>query len=221
GADVTRAEVLLDQAEVAMATKDFGKVKGLAADAHDAVREATLIKTVRDAFASLQMDRDDLKNLGADIAGFEQTLVQLGAAIEGQDVGAARRLVAEARHTAETARDAHFRAVMENSLQIVLANAARGLDPQVARQLLREVDDDGSATRESLRSTAAEILGQARGEVARAKADGIAVEAAEQMLTDAETSYSEARYGDTIYAGKACISEVEELASASLEAKRQ
>src|SRR5207249_62154 len=137
GADVTRAEVLLDQAEVAMATKDFGKVKGLATDAHDAVREATLIKTVRDAFASLQMDRDDLKNLGADIAGFEQTLVQLGAAIEGQDVGAARRLVAEARHTAETSRDAHFRAVMENSLQIVLANAARGLDPQVARQLLR------------------------------------------------------------------------------------
>src|SRR5439155_1062779 len=141
GADVRRAEVILDQAEVAMATKDFGKVKGLANDAHDSVREATLIKTVRDAFASLQMDRDDLKNLGADIAGFEQTLVQLGAAIEGQDVGAARRLVAEARHTAETSRDAHFRAVMENSLQIVLANAARGLDPQVARQLLREVDD--------------------------------------------------------------------------------
>src|SRR5205814_509372 len=130
GADVTRAEVLLDQAEVAMATKDFGKVKGLATDAHDAVREATLIKTVRDAFASLQMDRDDLKNLGADIAGFEQTMVRLGAALEGQDVGAARRLVAEARHTAETSRDAHFRAVMENSLQIVLANAARGLDPQ-------------------------------------------------------------------------------------------
>src|SRR5213076_2847780 len=296
GADVRRAEV-------AMATKDFGKVKGLANDAHDSVREATLIKTVRDAFASLQMDRDDLKNLGADIAGFEQTLVQLGAAIEGQDVGAARRLVTAARHTAESVRDAHFRTVMENSLQIVLANAARGLDPQVARQLLREVDEaihlgrpidmqalidrrmadqdteaqerlnvrvlqarddivalrqsgqndtvglegkladaamavearrlvqadalldsvehDVSATRESLRSTAAEILGQARGEVARAKADGIAVEAAEQMLTDAETSYSEARYGDTIYAGKACISEVEELAQASLEAKRQ
>src|SRR5437763_1503110 len=84
GADVTRAEVLLDQAEVAMATKDFGKVKGLATDAHDAVREATLIKTVRDAFASLQMDRDDLKNLGADIAGYEQTLVRLGAALGGQ-----------------------------------------------------------------------------------------------------------------------------------------
>src|SRR5206468_1396197 len=87
--------------------------------------------------------------------------------------------------------------------------------------LLDSVEHDISATRESLRSTAAETLGQARGEVARGRADGIVLEAAEQMLTDAETSYSEARYGDTIYAGKACISEVEELARASLEAKRQ
>ena len=303
GADVSRAEVILDQAEVAMATKEFAKVKGLAKDAHDAVREATLLRTVREAFASLQLDRDELKNLGADIATFEQTLVRLGGAIEGGDVGTARRLVAEARHTAESARDAHFRAVMENSLQIVLANAARGLDPQVARQLLQEVDDaihlgkpidmqalidkrmadqdtatqerlnarilqarddivalrqsgqndtvalegkladaasavesrrlvqadalldsiehDIAATRESLRSTAAEILGQARGEVARAKADGIAVEAAEQMLVDAQNSYSEARYGDTIYAGKACISEVEELARADIEARQR
>src|SRR2546430_17437003 len=30
---------------------------------------------------------------------------------------------------------------MERSLQIILANATRGLDPVVARQLLREVDD--------------------------------------------------------------------------------
>src|SRR5207244_11182853 len=33
--------------------------------------------------------------------------------------------------------------------------------------------------------------------------------------------YSEARYGDTIYAGKACISEVEELAQANADSKRQ
>src|SRR5207244_568248 len=87
--------------------------------------------------------------------------------------------------------------------------------------LLDSIEHDISATRESLRSTAAEILGQARGEVARARADGIPVDAADQMLKDAETSYSEARYGDTIYAGKACISEVEELAQANADAKRQ
>src|SRR5205807_2336508 len=80
---------------------------------------------------------------------------------------------------------------------------------------LDSIEHDISATRESLRSTAAEVLGQARGEVARAKADGIPIDAADQMLKDAETSYSEARYGDTIYAGKACISEVEELAQAN------
>src|SRR2546428_8255546 len=72
-----------------------------------------------------------------------------------------------------------------------------------------------------MRSSAAEVLGQARGEVARAKADGIQVDAAAQMLRDAETSYSEARYGDTIYAGKACISEVEELAHAAADTKRK
>src|SRR5436189_78068 len=87
--------------------------------------------------------------------------------------------------------------------------------------LLDSIEHDISATRESLRSTAAEILGQARGEVARARADGIPVDAADQMLKDAETSYSEARYGDTIYAGKACISEVEELAQANADSKRQ
>src|SRR5436309_2401109 len=202
--------------------------------------------------------------------------------------GTASARRAPTRRRAESTRETHFRTIMERSLQIILANATRGLDPVVARQLLREVDDaitlgkavdmqalidqrmedqdaktegklnervlrarddivalrqagqtdtvalegkladaaiamqegrylqsdalldsiehDISATRESLRSTAAEILGQARGEVARATADGIPVDAADQMLKDAETSYSEARYGDTIYAGKACIS---------------
>src|SRR5438046_9788195 len=80
--------------------------------------------------------------------------------------------------------------------------------------LLDSIEHDISATRESLRSTAAEILGQARGEVARARADGIPVDAADQMLKDAETSYSEARYGDTIYGGKAFISQVEAVARA-------
>src|SRR5205807_1928465 len=87
--------------------------------------------------------------------------------------------------------------------------------------LLDSIEHDISATRESLRSTAAEVRGQARGEVARAKADGIPIDAADQMLKDAETSYSEARYGDTIYAGKACNTEVEELAQANADSKRK
>ena len=303
GADVGRAEEILERAEDALATKEYGKVHGLAKDAHDAVREASLLKTVRGAFASLQLDGQELRTLGADVGAFEHTLVELGKAIERNDLAAARRLVAEARHAAEASRDAHFRAVMERSLQIILANAARGLDPLVARQLLQEVDDaihlgksvdiqtlidqrmadqeaqmgeqlnarvirarddivalrqsgqnetmglegkladaaiaiqdrrllpadtlldsiehDIAATRELLRSAAAEVLGEARGALTRAKADGVPVEAAERMLQDAETSYSESRYGDTIYAGKACNSEVEELARAATDSRRR
>src|SRR3989442_7081107 len=87
--------------------------------------------------------------------------------------------------------------------------------------LLDGVEHDVFATRELLRSAAAEVLGQARGEVARARAGGTGVETANRMLKDAEASYSEARYGDTIYAGKACISEVEELARSSADTKRK
>ncbi len=300
---MSHAEAILDDAGKALAAKEYGKVRALAKDAHDAVREASLLQTVRDAFASLQVDAEDLRDLGADAADFEQILVDLTKAVEARDLQAARRLVGRARHAAESARDSHFRAIMEQSLQIILLNASRGLDPALARQLLKDVDDavslgkkldmqalidkrmadadaetesklnvrvlqarddivalrqggqndtvglegkladaaigiqerrffhadalldnvehDIFATRELMRSSAAEVLGQARGEVARAKADGIQVDAAAQMLRDAETSYSEARYGDTIYAGKACISEVEEFAVAAADSKRK
>src|SRR5207245_1284281 len=87
--------------------------------------------------------------------------------------------------------------------------------------LLDGVEHDVFATRELLRSAAAEVLGQARGEVARARAGGIGVETANRMWKDAEASYSEARYGDTIYAGKACMSEVEELARSTADTKRK
>src|SRR5207244_12238877 len=68
-------------------------------------------------------------------------LVELGKAIEGNDLPTARRLVPQARHRAESTRETHFRTIMERSLQIILANATSGLDPVVARQLLREGDD--------------------------------------------------------------------------------
>src|SRR3989441_929424 len=141
GVDVSRAEAILDEAEIALVAKEYGKVRGLAKDAHDAVREASLLQTVRNAFASLQVDAEDLRDLGADAADFEQILVDLTKAVEAKDLAAARRLVGRARHSAESARDSHFRTIMEQSLQIILMNAARGLDPAVARQLLKEVDD--------------------------------------------------------------------------------
>src|SRR2546426_1116925 len=303
-----RAETILDRAaaDVEAARRDgvnIAEARKALTQARDALRRgvyADIPLLAQRARGSLQEARRDA---GADAADFEQILVDLTKAVEAKDLQAARRLVGRARHAAESARDSHFRAIMEQSLQIILLNASRGLDPALARQLLKDVDDavslgkkldmqalidkrmadadaetesklnmrviqarddivalrqggqndtvglegkladaaigiqerrffhadalldnvehDIFATRELMRSSAAEVLGQARGEVARAKADGIQVDAAAQMLRDAETSYSEARYGDTIYAGKACISEVEELAHAAADTKRK
>ena len=303
GADLSHAEAIFGQASTALASKDYSKVRALARDAHEAVREAALLKSVQDAFASLRLDAEDLRKLGAEASEFETTLVDLTRALEDHDLPNARRLVVRARRTAESARDAHHRSIMERSLQIILANAARGLDPALARQLLREVDDaislgrqidmqaiidnrmadadaqtearlnehvlrarddivglrqagqndtvslegkladvaiavqehrffqadalldgiehDIHATRELLRSAAAEVLGEARGVVTLAKADGVPIDPAARMLQDAETAYTEARYGDTLYVGKACISEVEELKRTAHDSKRK
>jgi hypothetical protein len=303
GTDVARAGTILEEARRALDAKDYGLVRRLSRDAYDAVREAARLRSVREAFASLQLDAEDLRRLGADAAEFETTLVELTKALEASDLPAARRLVARARHAAEMTREQHYRSIMERSLHIILTNATRGLDPDVARQLLREVDDaislghqvdvqalidtkmskadqeiegrlnervlrarddivglrqagqldtvalegkladaaigiqerrfvqadahldgiehDLHATREMLRSAAAEALGEARGVVARGKADGIPADAATRMLQDAETSYSESRYGDTIYAAKACVSEVEEQARQVEDSKRK
>src|SRR5207245_415809 len=144
GVDVSRADAILEEAGRDLGAKEYGKVRGLAKDAHDAVREASLLQTVRDAFASLQVDAEDLRHLGVDAANFEQVLVDLTKSIEAKDLATARRLVGRARQAAESARDSHFRVIMEQSLQIILMNAARGLDPAVARQLLKEVDDSVS-----------------------------------------------------------------------------
>src|SRR6266581_7260654 len=141
GADLGHAEAIFGQASTALASKDYSKVRALARDAHEAVREAALLKSVQDAFASLRLDAEDLRKLGAEASEFETTLVDLTRALEDHDLPNARRLVVRARRTAESARDAHHRPIMERSLQIILANAARGLDPALARQLLREVDD--------------------------------------------------------------------------------
>src|SRR5205807_2336507 len=132
---VGRADTILAQGAEALEAKEYAKVRGFAKDAHDAVREASLLKTVREAFASLQLDAADIRTMGAEVTNFEGMLVELGKAIEGNDLPTARRLVSQARHRAESTRETHFRTIMERSLQIILANATRRLDPVVARQL--------------------------------------------------------------------------------------
>ncbi len=210
GVDVGRPEGLLGDAEKALQVRDYPKVREMAASAHEAVRESVLLKKAEDSLAGLRLDLEDLRKLGADSAGLEGALDDLEKAVAAHDLGAARRLVAEARHTSESTREAHYRGIMERSLKVILVNASRGLDPEVGRQLLRQVDDAVSLGKsvdlqslidQHLRSTDAETerrlnerVVAARDEIVKLRQAGQDTVAMEGKLADAAIAIQEKRF---------------------------
>ncbi|HYM40589.1 MAG TPA: DUF5915 domain-containing protein, partial [Thermoplasmata archaeon] len=210
GVDVARAEAFLQEGEKALQIRDYPKVRESAIFAHDAVRESVLLKRVQDSLAGLRLDLADLQKLGADSSEFEAVLADLEKAVTTHDLGTARRLVAHARHAAEGAREAHFRGVLERSLKVILINAPRGLDPEVGRQLLRQVDDAISLGKtvdlqalidEHLHTTDAEAernLGdrvlRARDEIVKLRQAGQDTIAMEGKLADAAIAVQERRF---------------------------
>jgi len=210
GADTRRADALLAEAKKALQAREYAKVRDLAEEAHDAALEASRLKHVQDALASLTLDAQDLRAMGADATEFESTLADLRAAIDAGDFPAARRLVAHARHVGEAAREARYRAVLETSLRIVLANAPRGLDPEAARRLLQEVEDAVSLGKSvdlqglidaRLAQGDAELEGKlnqrvllARDEIVKLRQAGIDTVAMEGKLADAAIALAEKRY---------------------------
>src|SRR5439155_355197 len=206
-----RAETILDRASADVDASRRDGVNITEARKLLAQAQAALLKTVREAFASLQLDADDIRTMGAEVTNFEGMLVELGKAIEGNDLPTARRLVSQARHRAESTRETHFRTIMERSLQIILANATRGLDPVVARQLLREVDDaitSGKAVDmqalidQRMEDQDAQTEGKLNERVLRARDDIVALRQAGQTdtvalegkLADAAIAMQEGRY---------------------------
>ena len=141
GADVSAAESILDNARRALEANEYAKVAALAREAYDAVRIAALLKHVQDALASLRLDAEDLARQGIEAPDFSDALGRLGEAIAKSDLPMARRLVEETRRAGESAREAHLRAARDRTLAVILANAPRGLDAAVARDLLRQVED--------------------------------------------------------------------------------
>lgn len=210
GADLGRADALLEEAEKALAAKEYSKVRVLAKDVHDATREAALLKHVQDSIAALQLDGQDLRAMGVDATAFESVLNELLRAVDAKDLPGARRLVAHARHAAESAREAHYRAELERSLRIILSNASRGLDPEMARQLLRQADDAISlghrvdlqglidqrlATADSETGASLDVrVLAARDEIVRLRQAGQDTVAMEGKLADAAIAIQEKRY---------------------------
>ncbi len=210
GADVSRAEAALQEAEKALAIRDYPKVREFAKDAHESVREAVILKRTQDALASLWYDLDDLTKMGADPSELEKVLLELKKAIEDRDLSGARKLVGHARHTSESAREAHYRSIMERSLKVILINASRGLDPEVGRQLLRQVDDaislgktvdlqalidqHLSSTDAALETSLNDRVLTARDEIVRLRQAGQDTVAMEGKLADAAIAIQEKRY---------------------------
>src|SRR5439155_1016903 len=159
GGNVEDAEDHLAEARNALALREYHRIRPLASKAiekADAQRKYARAETILDrAAADVEAARRD----GVNIAEARKVLTQARDALRRgvyADVPLlaqrARGSLQEARRyavadvglresAAEAARDSNFRAIMEQSLQIILLNASRGLDPALARQLLKDVDD--------------------------------------------------------------------------------
>ncbi len=301
GVDVSRAEGQLTDARAGLEVKDYARVTTLSKEAWEVLREGIQLKRLRDAFESLRFDSEDLHRVGADATEFDSAMQDLERALASNDLAEARSLVARCRHAAEAARKMHYRGIMERTLTIILANATRGLDPDLAKGIMKEVDDAVSvgrkidvqslidermsaidaetgsrmnariltardfvvelkaagqdtvamegkladamialqerryvqsdalldatehdiwALRETLRSEAAEMLGQARAQVVHARNAGMSIDASVRFLHDAEVAYSESRYADAMTVSRTCIAEIEQAIS-SVQAEQR
>ncbi len=57
-------------------------------------------------------------------------------------ISAARRLIAQARHAAESAREARYREIVRTTIEAIVAQAGIGrIDALKAREILKEVED--------------------------------------------------------------------------------
>src|SRR6266571_1056074 len=237
GVNIADARKVLTQARDALRRGVFADIPLLAQRARNSLREAR-----RYAAADVSLRESERKAArGLDPALARQLLrevddaISLGRQIDMQAIIDNRMADADAQTEARLnehvlrARDdiVGLRQAGQNdtvSLEGKLADVAIAVQEHrflQADALLDGIEHDIHATRELLRSAAAEVLGEARGVVTLAKADGVSIDPAARMLQDAETAYTEARYGDTLYVGKACISEVEELKRTAHDSKRK
>ena len=207
GTDVSQAEAILDEGRRALESREYAKVRVRAKEAWHAIREAALLRHVQEAFSSLQLDSQDLRKLGANAAEFDAALAELSNALAARDLATARHLVNRARHAAEASREAHYHGVMERTLGVILANATRGLDPETAQELLRQVDDAVSvgrqvdvqalidqklsATDQKVQASLNERVLSCRDEIVKLRRDGIDTLAMEGKLADAAMRVSD------------------------------
>jgi len=142
GGDVSRSRDAITASTAALQDRDFAKSRSLAKEAVELVKEAAVLRRLQDGLASLSLDSEDLLKIGADAKEFDLHVKDAKEAIAAGEVAAAKRSVQKARHAAEGAREARYRAVVRTTMETIVAHiGASRVDAIRARELIKEVED--------------------------------------------------------------------------------
>src|SRR3989454_2746910 len=142
GGDVSRSRAAITASTVALQERDFAKSRSLAKEAVELAKEAAVLRRLQDGLASLSLDSEALLKLGADATEFDLHVKDAKEAIAAGKAAAAKQSVQRARHAAEGAREARYRAVVRTTVERIVAHiGASRVDAIRARELIKEVED--------------------------------------------------------------------------------
>src|SRR5207249_10510804 len=85
---------------------------------------------------------EDRPKIGATSEEFDLRVKDAKEAVQAGEGAAARRLIQQARHAAESAREARYREVVRTTVEMIVAQLGAGrVDAIKARELLKDVED--------------------------------------------------------------------------------
>ncbi len=142
GIDMSGPGLVLGEAHTALEGHEYRKVRELARDAREAVKDAIIARRLQITLNSLGADVQELKTIGGDPGEAEALLAEASSALTAQDFDKCQRLSQRCRRAADDAREARRQEILIETVQkIVAAAAAAGhADAGTVRDLLQDVE---------------------------------------------------------------------------------
>src|SRR2546428_12376071 len=119
GGEAARARQAMDAATAALQERDFGKSRAVAKEALDLVREAGILRRIRENLVSLSLDSEDLRKIGAETKDFDLYVKDAKEAVDAGGGAAAKRLIQQARHAAEGGREGPHRGGVGTTVEVI------------------------------------------------------------------------------------------------------
>ncbi|HEV8595587.1 MAG TPA: hypothetical protein VGR51_08675, partial [Thermoplasmata archaeon] len=142
GIDMSGPGLVLGEAHQALEAREYRKVRELAKDAREAVKDAIIARRLQITLNNLTVDVQELRTIGADPTEAQSLLAEAAAALEAQDFDKGQRLFQRSRRAADDAREARRQEILIDTVQkIVAAAAASGhADAATVRDLIQDVE---------------------------------------------------------------------------------